>query len=122
MNYYERKIYRAEKKAKKYIRISYFFDVFVVLAGLNIVGSYISLLSAPLYFLLSASISVCVILLCYNMSKAYAIKASNIIKRSQKPELKVRNNGIKYEGRLIHIDFNKKKLSDEPAEGQKFII
>ena len=122
MNYYERKIYRAEKKAKKYIRISYFFDVFVVLAGLNIVGAYISILSAPLYFLLSVSISVCVILLCYNISKTYAIKASNIIRRAKNAELKVNKDGIKREGRLIHIDFNKKKLSDDPAEGQKYII
>lgn len=105
MSYSERKKYRAKKKAKKYLKRAYLFDTIVVIAALNIFGSYISIFVSLPYFICSLLASIVVIALSYRAASYYESIANEIMKpcASKRKSKAIKNN-------IIRVDFAKKRI------------
>lgn len=112
MSYPERKNYRAIKAAKRYIKHSYMFDILVVLGGINILGSSVSIFNCLPYFIASLVVSLIVMTASYKAS-AYCEKQANKHIRSvigNKADSTAAAAKKHKKNNIIRVDFRNKRI------------
>lgn len=119
MNYRQRKMAAAQRKAKKYKLEALIHNLIVALSAINIFGNCISAVISPIYFLLNAAISIIIIRICYTEAAGLEKKASRTIRDCQR-----KLGGLKCEKteNIIHVDFDFKRKSGVKFESNSDII
>lgn len=122
MSHSERKNYRARKKAKKYLKRAYLFDTIVVIAALNIFGSYISIFISLPYFICSLIASLAVIAIAYKAASYCEKIAGQLLKNSAcKCNIKVNKNKSSRKNNIIRVDFTKKRIKNNEEYSVKIL-
>ena len=126
MSYQERKMYRAKKRAGKYLKKSHAFDFLVALGSVNILGSYISVFISLNYFLLSVSLSLCVIIISFKLSRYFEEKAESIISDAARElydsEMASQRKNDNINDNIIEVDFKKGKFRSYIGDANDEII
>lgn len=120
MNYSQRKNYRVRKKAKKYMNRSFICDIFVVLAGINIFGSYISIFISFPYFICSLIASLIIMAVSYNVSARFEAKANRLLKNinnSKEKKIEIFQVSLSDSNNIIKVDFKNKCIDDDYCSG-----